>query len=160
MGTHENYFVEHLVSTSTHSTVLFFTNKGKVYRARGFEIPEYGRTAKGIPIINLLQIEKDEWINAVITVNEFVDDWYFFFTTKHGISKRTALSNFKNIRRGGLIAVGLRDGDELISVRLTDGNKHIMIATKQGYLIRFEENQVRSMGRTAAGVRGISLREG
>src|SRR5690625_607098 len=159
MGTHEDDFVEHLVYTSTHSTVLFFTNKGKVYRARGFEIPEYGRTAKGIPIINLLQIEKDEWINAVITVNEYEEDWFLFFTTKHGISKRTTLSKFANIRKGGLIAVGLREEDELISVRLTDGNKHIMIGTKQGYLIRFEEDQVRSMGRTAAGVRGISLRE-
>src|SRR5690625_4504350 len=159
MGTHEDDFVEHLVSTSTHSTVLFFTNKGKVYRSRGFEIPEYGRTAKGIPIINLLQIEQDEWVNAVITVDEFVDDWFLFFTTKHGISKRSTLSQFANIRKGGLIAVGLREEDELISVRLTDGNKHIMIGTKQGHLIRFEEDQVRSMGRTAAGVRGISLRE-
>jgi len=158
MGTNEDDFVEHLVSTSTHSTVLFFTNKGKVYRARGFEIPEYNRTAKGIPIINLLQIEKDEWINAVITVDEFDEDWYLFFTTKHGISKRSSLSQFANIRKGGLIAVGLREDDELISVRLTDGNKDIMIGTKNGYLIRFEEDQVRSMGRTAAGVRGISLR--
>jgi len=159
MGTNEDDFVEHLLSTSTHSTVLFFTNKGKVYRARGFEIPEFNRTAKGIPIINLLQIEKDEWINAVITVDEFNEDWYLFFTTKHGISKRSSLSQFANIRKGGLIAVGLRDDDELISVRLTDGQKHIMIATKHGYLIRFEEEQVRSMGRTAAGVRGISLRD-
>ncbi|MGM8212875.1 DNA gyrase subunit A [Virgibacillus sp. W0430] len=159
MGTNEDDFVEHLVSTSTHNTVLFFTNKGKVYRAKGYEIPEFGRTAKGLPIINLLQIEKDEWINAVITVKDFVDDWYLFFTTKHGISKRSPLSQFANIRKGGLIAVGLRDEDELISVRLTDGNKDIMIATKQGYLIRFEEEQVRSMGRTAAGVRGITLRE-
>jgi len=159
MGTNDDDFVEHLLSTSTHSTVLFFTNKGKVYRARGFEIPEFNRTAKGIPIINLLQIEKDEWINAVIAVDEFNEDWYLFFTTKHGISKRSSLSQFANIRKGGLIAVGLRDDDELISVRLTDGQKHIMIATKQGYLIRFEEEQVRTMGRTAAGVRGISLRE-
>src|SRR5690625_5113552 len=159
MGTNEDDFVEHLISTSTHSTVLFFTNKGKVYRARGFEIPEFNRTAKGIPIINLLQIEKDEWINAVITVDEFNEDWYLFFTTKHGISKRSSLSQFANIRKGGLIAVGLREDDELISVRLTDGNKDIMIATKQGYLIRFDEQQVRSMGRTAAGVRGISLRD-
>jgi len=159
MGTHDDDFVEHMVSASTHSTVLFFTNKGKVYRTRGFEIPEFGRTAKGIPIINVLQIDKDEWVNAVITVDDFADDWYLFFTTKHGISKRSTLSQFANIRKGGLIAVGLRDHDELISVRLTDGNKHIMIATQQGYLIRFEENQVRTMGRTAAGVRGISLRE-
>ena len=159
MLTNEDDFVEHLVSSSTHDTVLFFSNKGKVYRAKGYEIPEFGRTAKGIPIINLLQIEKGEWINAVITVKEYVDDWYFFFTTKHGISKRSPLSQFANIRKGGLIAIGLREGDELISVCLTDGNKDIMIATKQGYLIRFEEDQVRSMGRTAAGVRGISLRE-
>lgn len=158
MGTHEDDFVEHLLSTSTHSTILFFTNKGKVYRARGFEIPEFGRTAKGIPIINLLEIDQDEWINAVIAVDEFVDDGYIFFTTKHGIAKRTTLSQFANIRRGGLIAIGLREDDELISVRLTDGTKDIMIGTKKGYLIRFEEEQVRSMGRTASGVRGISLR--
>lgn len=159
MGTNEDDFVEHLVSTTTHDTVLFFTNKGKVYRAKGYEIPEFGRTAKGLPIINLLQIEKEEWINAVITVKDFVDDWYLFFTTRHGISKRSPLSQFSNIRKGGLIAVSLKEDDELISVRLTDGTKDIMIATKQGYLIRFEEEQVRSMGRTAAGVRGISLRK-
>ncbi|WP_164670570.1 DNA gyrase subunit A [Virgibacillus doumboii] len=158
MGTNEDDFVEHLVSTSTHDTVLFFTNKGKVYRSKGYEVPEFSRTAKGIPIINLLQIEKDEWINAVISVNEFSEDWYLFFTTRHGISKRTQLSHFANIRKGGLIAVGLRDEDELISVRLTDGTKDIMIGTRNGYLIRFPEDQVRSMGRTAAGVRGISLR--
>ncbi len=160
MGTYEDDFVEHLLSTSTHDTILFFTNKGKVYRLRGFEIPEFSRTAKGIPIINLLQIEKGEWINAVISVNEFSEDWYFFFTTKQGISKRTQISRYANIRRGGLIAVGLREDDELISVRMTDGTKDIMIATKHGYLIRFHEDEVRPMGRTAAGVKGISLREG
>lgn len=160
MGTYDDDFVEHLLSTSTHDTILFFTNKGKVYRLRGFEIPEFSRTAKGIPIINLLQIEKGEWINAVISVNEFSEDWYFFFTTKHGISKRTQISHYANIRRGGLIAVGLKEDDELISVRMTDGTKDIMIATKHGYLIRFHEGEVRPMGRTAAGVKGISLREG
>ncbi|MBM7572510.1 DNA gyrase subunit A [Aquibacillus albus] len=158
MGTNEDDFVEHLVSSSTHDTILFFTNKGKVYKAKGYEVPEFSRTAKGIPIINLLEIEKEEWINAVITVNEFVDDWYLFFTTKQGISKRTTLSQFANIRKGGLIALNLREEDELISVRLTDGNKHIMIGTQNGYLIRFPEEQIRSMGRTAAGVKGISLR--
>ncbi|MBM7601352.1 DNA gyrase subunit A [Virgibacillus halotolerans] len=158
MGTNEDDFVEHLVSTSTHDTVLFFTNKGKVYRAKGYEVPEFSRTAKGIPIINMLQIEKDEWINAVISVSEFSEENYLFFTTKYGISKRTTLAQFANIRKGGLIAVGLRGEDELISVRLTDGNKHMMIATKNGYLIRFEEDQIRSMGRNAAGVKGISLR--
>ncbi|WP_026908481.1 DNA gyrase subunit A [Paucisalibacillus globulus] len=159
MGTHEDDFVEHLISTTTHDTILFFTNKGKVYKVKGYEIPEFSRTAKGLPIINLLQIEKEEWINAVISVSEFSEDWNFFFTTKKGISKRTSLSQFANIRKGGLIALGLREDDELMSVRLTDGTKDIMIATKHGSLIRFPEEQVRLMGRTAAGVRGISLRD-
>ncbi|MFS0749708.1 DNA gyrase subunit A [Oceanobacillus sp. 1P07AA] len=158
MGTNEDDFVEHLVSTSTHDTILFFTNKGKVYKAKGYEIPEFSRTAKGIPIINLLQVEKGEWVNAVISVDQFDEEAYLFFTTKHGIAKRTSLEKFRNIRKGGLIAVNLREDDELISVRLTDGQKEMMIATKNGYLIRFEETQIRSMGRTAAGVKGISLR--
>lgn len=157
MGTNENDFVEHLLTTSTHDTLLFFTNKGKVYRAKGYEIPEYSRTAKGIPIINLLEVEKGEWINAIIPVEEFVDDWYLFFTTKHGISKRSPLSQFANIRKGGLIALGLRDNDELISVKMTDGTKEMIIGTKKGMLIRFHETDVRSMGRTATGVKGISI---
>jgi DNA gyrase subunit A len=160
MGTNEDDFVEHLLSTSTHDTILFFTNKGKVYRLKGYEIPEYSRTAKGIPIINLLEIDKEEWINAIIPVSELVDDWFLFFTTRKGISKRTPLSSFANIRKGGLIAVGLHEGDELISVRLTDGSKDIIIGTKDGMLIRFPESDVRSMGRTAAGVKGINLSEG
>ncbi|ALX49526.1 DNA gyrase subunit A [Lentibacillus amyloliquefaciens] len=159
METNEDDFVEHLVSTSTHDTILFFTNKGKVYRAKGYEVPEFSRTAKGIPIINLLQVEKDEWINAVISVAEYSEDYFLFFTTRYGLSKRTKLSQFANIRKGGLIAVGLRDEDELISVRMTDATKDIMMGTKNGYLIRFPEDQVRSMGRNAAGVRGISLRD-
>jgi len=159
MGTNEDDFVEHLLYTSTHDTILFFSNKGKVYRSKGYEIPEFSRTAKGLPIINLLQIEKDEWINAVIAIDDYRDDWYLFFTTKQGISKRTKVSQYMNIRKGGLIAVGLKENDELISVRLTDGTKDMMIATKQGYLIRFPETEVRSMGRTAAGVKGISLRD-
>ncbi|MBX0358319.1 DNA gyrase subunit A [Halobacillus sp. Nhm2S1] len=159
MGTHEEDFVEHLLSTSTHNTLLFFSNKGKVYKAKGYEVPEFSRTAKGIPIINMLNVERDEWINAVISVEDFVDDWYLVFTTKNGITKRTTLSQFANIRKGGLIALGLREDDELISVRLTDGTKDIMIGTQNGYLIRFNEDQIRAMGRTAAGVKGISLRE-
>lgn len=159
MGTNEDDFVEHLLTTSTHDTILFFTNKGKVYRSKGYEIPEYGRTAKGLPIINLLEIEKDEWINAIIPVEEFVDDWFLFFTTKQGISKRSPLSSFANIRNNGLIAVGLRDNDELISVKLTDGTRNIIIGTKDGQLIRFPETDVRSMGRTATGVKGITLSE-
>lgn len=159
MGTNEDDFVEQLVSCSTHDTILFFTNRGKVYRLKGYEIPEFSRTAKGIPIINLLQVENDEWINAVIAVEEYDKEAYLIFTTKFGIAKRTSLSMFANIRRGGLIAVHLRDEDELISVRLSNGKKDIMIATKNGYLIRFEEEQIRPMGRTAAGVKGISLRD-
>ncbi|WP_226086310.1 DNA gyrase subunit A [Mesobacillus sp. S13] len=157
MGTNEDDFVEHLITTSTHDTILFFTNKGKVYRSKGYEIPEFSRTAKGIPIINLLEIEKGEWVNAIIPVSEFVDDWSLFFTTKEGISKRSPLSSFANIRNNGLIALNLREGDELISVRLTDGSKEMIIGTKNGLLIRFPETDVRSMGRTATGVKGITL---
>jgi DNA gyrase subunit A len=157
MGTNEDDFVEHLLTTSTHDTILFFSNKGKVYRTKGYEIPEYSRTAKGLPIINLLEVEKDEWINAVIPIQEFADDWSLFFTTKHGICKRSPLTSFANIRKGGLIALTLREEDELISVGLTDGDKEIMIGTQNGLLIRFHETDVRSMGRTAAGVKGINL---
>lgn len=157
MGTNEDDFVEHLITTSTHDTILFFTNKGKVYRSKGYEIPEYSRTAKGLPIINLLGIEKGEWVNAIIPIEEFVDDWYLFFTTKEGVSKRSPLTSFAHIRNNGLIALSLREGDELISVRLTDGTKHIIIGTKKGMLIRFPEVDVRSMGRTATGVKGINL---
>lgn len=159
MGTNEDDFVEHLVSCSTHDTILFFTNKGKVYKLKGYEIPEFSRTAKGLPIVNLLQVEKEEWINAVIAVEEYDEEKYLIFTTKHGIAKRTSLSQFANIRKGGLIAVYLREDDELISVRLSDGNSDMLIATKNGYLIRFDEQQIRPMGRTASGVKGISLRE-
>lgn len=159
MGTNDDDFVEHLFTTNTHYTILFFTNRGKVYRLKGYEIPELGRTAKGIPIINLLQIEKGEQISAVIPVEEYNDDWYLFFTTKLGISKRSPLSSFANIRKGGLFAINLRDDDELIAVRLTDGNKEIIIGTHQGMAIRFHETDVRSMGRTATGVKGITLAE-
>ncbi len=157
MGTNEDDFVEHLISTSTHDTILFFSNKGKVYRSKGYEIPEYGRTAKGIPIINLLEVEKGEWINAIIPVSTFDEEQYLFFTTKQGVSKRTALSQFANIRNNGLIALGLREDDELMAVRLTDGKKQIIIGTKNGLLIRFPEADVRQMGRTVAGVKGITL---
>ncbi|EMI14591.1 dna gyrase subunit a [Bacillus stratosphericus LAMA 585] len=159
MGTNEDDFVEQLISTSTHDTILFFSNKGKVYRAKGYEIPEFGRTAKGIPIINLLEVEKGEWINAIIPVSEFDEDSYLFFTTRHGVSKRTSLSQFANIRNNGLIALSLRDEDELMAVRLTNGEKQIIIGTKKGMLIRFDETDVREMGRTAAGVKGITLSE-
>ncbi|UZH05315.1 DNA gyrase subunit A [Heyndrickxia coagulans] len=157
MGTNEDDFVEHLLTTSTHDTILFFTNKGKVYKKKGYEIPEYGRTAKGIPIVNLLEIDRDEWINTMIRVEDFVEDWFLFFTTKKGISKRTPVTEFANIRTNGLIAIHLKEEDELISVKMTDGHKEIIIGTKNGMLIRFPETDVRSMGRSATGVKGITL---
>lgn len=148
MSTHEDDFVEHLVATSTHDTLLFFTNTGKVYRSKGYEVPEYGRTAKGIPIINLLGIESQEQVNAVINLSEFTDDSYLFFTTKHGVVKRTTLSQFAKIRQSGLRAVELRENDELISVQMTDGSKNMIIATKHGQSIYFPEENIRVMGRT------------
>ncbi|WYP26572.1 DNA gyrase subunit A [Alkalihalobacillus sp. FSL W8-0930] len=157
MGTNDNDFVSHLFTTNTHHTILFFTNKGKVYRLKGYEIPELGRTAKGIPIINLLQIEQGEYISTVIPIEEFNDDSYLFFLTKEGIAKRTQLSAFANIRKGGLFAINLRGEDELHGVRLTGGDEEIIIGTRQGMAIRFHEEDVRLMGRTAGGVKGISL---
>jgi DNA gyrase subunit A len=158
MGTNEDDFVEHLLSTSTHDTILFFTSKGRVFRAKGYEIPEYGRTAKGLPIVNLLNIAKDEHVTAMIRIESFDEDAFFIFTTKTGITKRTPVSQFANIRTNGLIAISLREDDELISVRLTDGKKQVIIGTHDGMLVRFKEEDIRSMGRTASGVRGIKLR--
>lgn len=160
MGTNEDDFVEHLMNTSTHDTILFFTSKGKVFRAKGYEIPEFGRTAKGLPIVNLLNIEKGEKVTAMIRVASFDEDAYFIFTTKTGITKRTPVSQFANIRTNGLIAISLREDDDLISVRLTDGHKQVIIGTRDGMLVRFQEDDIRSMGRTAGGVRGIKLRDG
>ncbi|KAB0447315.1 DNA gyrase subunit A [Lysinibacillus fusiformis] len=160
MGTNEDDFVEHLMNTSTHDTILFFTSKGKVFRAKGYEIPEYGRTAKGLPIVNLLNIDKGEKVTAMIRVGSFDEDAYFIFTTKTGITKRTPVSQFANIRTNGLIAISLREDDDLISVRLTNGDKQIIIGTRDGMLVRFQEDDIRSMGRTAGGVRGIKLRDG
>ena len=160
MGTNEDDFVEHLLFTSTHDTILFFTSKGKVFRAKGYEIPEYGRQAKGLPIVNLLNIDKEEKVTAMIRVAEFKEDAYFIFTTKTGVTKRTPVIQFANIRTNGLIAITLRDDDDLISVHLTDGTKEIIIGTSDGMLVRFKEEDIRSMGRSAAGVRGIKLREG
>jgi len=160
MGTNEDDFVEHLMNTSTHDTILFFTTKGKVFRAKGYEIPEYGRTAKGLPIVNLLNIDKGEKVTAMIRVDSFDKDAYFIFTTKTGVTKRTPVSQFANIRTNGLIAISLREDDDLIAVRLTDGDKQVIIGTRDGMLVRFQEEDIRSMGRTAGGVRGIKLREG
>jgi DNA gyrase subunit A len=160
MATQEDDFVEQLLTTNTHHTILFFTNKGKVYRLKGYEIPEFGRTAKGIPIINLLQIEQGETVSAVIPVEAYDENLSLFFTTRQGISKRSPLSAFAHIRRGGLFAINVRAGDELIGVRLTDGHRDIVIGTKHGMAIRFHEHDVRLMGRTATGVKGITLTDG
>ena len=160
MGMHDDDFVENLVSCSTHDTLLFFTNNGKVYQAKGYEIPEYGRTAKGIPIINLLGIDSSEKIEAIISVEgNASEDNYLFFTTRQGVVKRTATSSFSNIRSNGLIAISLRENDELINVCVTDGTKKIIIGTHLGYSVTFDENDVRDMGRTATGVRGVRLRD-
>lgn len=160
MGVHDEDFVKTLVSCSTHDVVLFFTNAGKVYKAKGYEIPEYGRTAKGIPVINLLGIDSSERIQAIIAVKDHdSSEQYLFFTTKLGIVKRTAVQAFSNIRSNGLIAIGLKDQDELVNVLQTTGNDPIIIGTHGGYSVTFSESAVRDMGRTAAGVRGIRLRE-
>ncbi|MDG5789396.1 DNA gyrase subunit A [Evansella sp. AB-P1] len=159
MGTHDDDFVQHLFITNSHDHILFFSNKGKVYRLKGYEIPSFSRTAKGIPIINLLQIDKDEYISTVIPIEEFAEDRYLFFMTKDGVAKRTKLQAFANIRRGGLFAINLREGDTLYGVRLTDGSKEIIAGTRKGMSIRFHENDVRFMGRTATGVKGVTLQE-
>ncbi|HEY4399308.1 MAG TPA: DNA gyrase subunit A [Lactobacillaceae bacterium] len=162
MGINDDDFIEHLTSTSTHDTLLFFTNQGKVYRMKGYEIPEYGRSAKGIPVINLLNVDAGEKIQAVINVRgdakTSVDN--LFFTTRLGVVKRTAVSEFANIRTNGLKALTLRDEDELINVQITDGTQNIIIATHNGYSVSFAEADVRQMGRSAAGVRGVNLRDG
>lgn len=159
MGVQDDDFTEHLIYSSTHDTLLFFTNKGKVYSKKAYEIPEYGRAAKGIPIVNLLQIDNGEKIQTVINISEDADDNYLFFITKMGTVKRTHVSEFSNIRNSGLIALTLRDRDELSNVLTTDGKQNILIGTHLGYAVTFSEEDVRAMGRTAAGVRGINLRE-
>ena len=159
MGVKDGDFIEKLIYSSTHDMLLFFTNKGKVYSKKAYEIPEFGRTAKGLPIVNLLQLEKGEKIQTIINVAEDANDQYLFFITKMGTVKRTIVSEFANIRNSGLIALTLRDGDELSNVLTTDGKQDVLIGTHLGYAVRFNESAVRSMGRTAAGVRGINLRE-
>jgi DNA gyrase subunit A len=159
MDTKEDDFVQHLVSTNSHHYLLFFTNKGKVYRLKAYEIPELGRAARGTPIINLLQIEQGEKISAVIPIESMEGDQHLFFATRSGVVKKTPLDDYSNIRKGGLIAINLREDDELVGVRLTDGSKDIIMGTSQGLSIRYSENDVRSMGRGATGVRGIRMRE-
>jgi DNA gyrase subunit A len=157
MDTKEHDFVEHLFVTNTHHYLMFFTNKGKVYRLKAYEIPDLSRTARGTPIINLIQIEQGEMVNAVIPVEEFDSEQYLFFATKNGIVKKTPLDDYSNIRKGGLIAINLREDDDLIGVKLTDGNQEIIMGTNQGISIRFPEKDVRPMGRSATGVKGIHI---
>ena len=160
-GVKDDDFVRELVSTSTHDHLLFFTNKGRVYRLKGYEIPEYGRTAKGLPIVNLLKLDDGESIQTIINVEQDrSDEAYLFFTTRQGLVKRTNVAEFSNIRQNGLKALNLRDEDELINVFLTDGNTDVIIGTKYGYSVRFNVSVVRNMGRSATGVRGVNLREG
>ena len=161
-GVNDDDFVRDIVSTSTHDHLYFMTNKGRVYRLKGYEIPEYGRTAKGLPIVNLLKLDEGETIQTVINAksDEASENNHLVFVTRQGLVKRTKEAEFKNIRQNGLIALKLREGDELINVFLTTGNEEIVIGTKFGYSVRFKEETIRSMSRMAAGVKGVTLRDG
>lgn len=160
MSTREEDFAKDIFTGSTHDTILFFSDRGKVYKLKGYQIPETGRTAKGMNIVNLLELDPDEKITAMFPIKEFAGDKYLFFVTKKGIAKRIVLSDLQNIRRAGLRALNLNEDDALVDVRLTDGNQNILIATHNGRAICFDENEVRAMGRVATGVRGIRLAEG
>ncbi|NLH96586.1 MAG: DNA gyrase subunit A [Clostridiaceae bacterium] len=160
LSTREEDFVEKLFITSTHHYILFFTNKGKVYRLKAYQIPEAGRQAKGTAIVNLLELAGDEKVSAVIPIAEYREGLYLVMATRNGLVKKTRLSEYDNIRKGGLLAVSLRENDELIDVRLTDGEKDIILVTREGMSIRFRESDVRPLGRVAQGVKGITLEEG
>ena len=159
MTMNDDDFVEHLISLSSHDYVLFFTNKGKVYRLKGYEIPEFSRQSKGIPIINLIQIDKDEMVNSVIKVVKDDHNKYLLFATKRGLVKKTSISEFSNIRQNGKICITLKENDELISVRKSNGNNEILLGSSNGRITRFNESEIRVMGRTASGVKGISLED-
>ena len=160
LTTRDDDIVEDLFITSTHDMILFFTNKGKVYMMKAYEIPEGGRQARGMAIVYLLNLEKDESVSAIIPLDSYNPKENLIFVTRQGITKRTELSQLKNIRKNGIIAITLKDNDELISVRRTDGNKELIVVTKKGMAIRFDENDVRAMGRNAAGVKAITLNDG
>ena len=161
MTTKEDDFVEHVFVTSTHSDLLFFTNLGKVYKLRAYEIPDAGRTAKGLNLVNLIQIDPDERIETILTIKDDEEkDGFLFMGTKQGVVKKTPIADFKNIRKSGLIAINLREGDELLKVKRTHGDANMIIATRNGLAIKFNEQNVRPMGRTASGVRAIRLKEG
>jgi len=160
LTTREDDFVEHLFVATTHHQLMFFTNRGKVYRLKGYEIPEAGRTARGTAVVNLLPLSQGEFINTIIPVGDFSQDGYLFMATRQGVVKKTELSQFTTSRKEGLIAISLDENDELIGVKLTDGNQEIILGTREGLAIRFPEEQVRPMGRSARGVKGISLEPG
>ncbi|MDO5142556.1 MAG: DNA gyrase subunit A [Eubacteriales bacterium] len=160
MSTREEDFAKIIFTASTHDTILFFSDRGKVYKLKGYQIPETGRSAKGMNIVNLLELESDEKITAMFAIEQFADDKFLFFATKQGIVKRVVLSDLQNIRRAGLRALNLNEDDALVDVRLTDGKQNILLATHEGRAICFDENEVRAMGRTATGVRGIRLQPG
>ena len=157
MTTNDEDFVEHMINLSTHDYILFFTDKGKVYRLKGYEIPEFSRQSKGIPIVNLLQVEKDERVNAVIQINREEESKYLLFATEGGVVKKTLISEFANIRNSGKICISLRDNDKLIDVKKTTGNDLVLLGSDSGRMVKFNEEEIRVMGRTASGVRGISL---
>ena len=160
MTTNEEDFVEQLISMTTHDYLLFFTDKGKVYRIKGYEVPEFSRQSKGLPIINLLPIEKDEQVTVMLKIENQEQNKYIVFCTQSGLIKRTELTEFDSIRNNGKIAITLKENDKLISARKTDGSKEIMIGTSNGRMIRFDENEIRVMGRTASGVKGIDVGDG
>lgn len=164
MSTNEDDIVDSLINMSTHDDLLFFTNFGKVYRIKGYNVPEFGRTAKGLPVVNLLNLEKDEYVKSIISIDRnHIDEekeLYLFFVTLNGLVKKTSLEEFKNIRQSGKIAITLKDEDQLVAVKLTTNDEEILIAASNGKLIRFKENDVRSMGRTASGVKGINVDNG
>ena len=161
MATNEEDFVEQMVTLKTHDHVLFFTNKGKVYRIKGYEVPEFSRQAKGLPIINLLPIEKDEFVKAIlpVRVEEGIENKLITFVTKRGLVKRTSISEFENIRVSGKIAIGLKENDELLSVFLTNGDDQVLIGASNGRMVKFNESEIRVLGRTASGVKGIDIDE-
>jgi len=157
MKTNEEDYVDYLLSSTTHSYILFFTNKGKVYRTKGYNVPKFTRTAKGLPLVNLLPLEKEEHVTSIINVEDFKTDNYLLFSTKFGSVKRTHISEFESIRQTGKICITLKDNDELIAIRMTNGSDEIVVGASNGKLIRFHENDVRPMGRTASGVRGLMI---
>ena len=160
MSTNEEDFAKYLLTIKTHDYVLFFTNKGKVYRIKGYEIPEFSRQSKGLPIINLLSIEKEEEITAILRIEKEEQNKYIVLCTQNGLIKRTAMSEFDNIRNNGKIAISLKEGDSLIAAKKTSGENEILIGSSNGRMIRFKETEIRVMGRTASGVRGIDLGDG